>query len=235
MTKSSGSAVLTAPDATVIDNLDSSKGLRRNEEALFYSSEIVLGRLLGTGAFCDVHDLYDISFLDGDGLEQQKITNEIEQQKREFIHDSCRDEAGRSRYVIKHLRPNLNSDRGMKVFSHAAIDCIKEVDILSRLTHRNIVRLWGSAKLEFETNSDTKDYKKIIQENNPESFFIVLEKLKETLAQRILRWTVMPKPDPPKSCTDSRPLPPFYCEKLKYARDMARALAHIHSQGMVFR
>ena len=85
------SAVLTAPDATLIDNLDS-KGLRRNEEALFHCSKIVLGRLLGEGAFCDVHDLYDVSLLNNDELEQQKITNNIERQKREFIHGSCRDE-----------------------------------------------------------------------------------------------------------------------------------------------
>jgi len=238
VTKSSDSAVLRTPEEIAVGNFDSDRP-QRNEEARFHCSEIVLGRLLGTGAFCDVHDLYEINLLSRNELEQRKspITKDIEQQKREFIYRTCRDGGDRPRYAIKHLRPNLNADRGIKVFTHAAIDCLKEFDILSRLSHRNIVRLWGSAKLgRTQKKGNAKNYGKIIEENNPEAFFIILEKLQETLSQRILRWTVMNKRVPPTCIADSGlPLPPFYLEKLRYASDIASALVHIHSQRMVFR
>lgn len=213
---------------------------QRSEEALFDCCEIVLGKLLGTGAFCDVHDLYDVQLSSCDEVDQSNspIHQESEQRRRKFIHDTCRDETGKPCYVVKHLRPNLATDRGIKVFTHAAIDCLKEFDILSRLSHRNVVRLRGSAMTgRIQTGGSRKDYKKIVQENNPEAFFIVLEKLEETLSQRILSWTLTNKRVPPKWISESggQSLPPSYLEKLRYARDMASALAHIHSQGMVFR
>lgn len=238
MTESSGPAIYPESETIDIDNTDSNHW-RWKEEALFHCSEIVLGRLLGTGAFCDVHDLYDINLLSRDELERRKspINKESELQKREYIYTTCLDRGERPRYVIKHLRPNLTADRGIKVFTHAAIDCLKEFDILSRLSHRNIVRLCGSATLgKIQTNGNLEDYERIVQENNPEAFFIVLEKLQETLSQRILRWTVMKKRVPPKCIPESGiPLPQFYLQKLQYACDIANALAHMHSQGMVFR
>jgi serine/threonine protein kinase len=214
-----------------------------NEEALFNCCEMVLGKLLGTGAFCDVHDLYDVHLLTLKQLDQRKslINEELEQRKREHIHKTCHDRFGNSRYVVKHLRPNLTEDRGIKIFTHAAVDCLREFDILSRLSHPNIVRLWGSAILSERkvTNGSNKDYKKIVQENNPDMFFIVLEKVEETLSQRILRWILTKKPIRTKCDKDNSdsvmPLPPFYVEKLRYARDIASALAHTHSRGMVFR
>ena len=216
-----------------------------NEEALFNSYEIVLGNLLGTSAFCDVHDLYDVQLSSLKQLDQRKalLNEELEQRKREHIHRTRHDRFGNSRYVVKHLRPNLTEDRGIKIFTHAAVDCLREFDILSRLSHPNIVRLWGSAILSernrTRTNDYNTDYKKVVMENNPDAFFIVLEKLQETLSQRILRWNLTKKRIPTKfnkKISDSViPLLPCYAEKLRYARDIASALAHIHSQGMVFR
>jgi len=80
----------------------------------------------------------------------------------------------------------------------------------------------------------------MVEENNPENFFIVLEKLEETLTQRILSWIVTKKRITKErngsiSDSSSTALPPFYVEKLRYARDIASALAHIHDHGMVFR
>ncbi len=212
---------------------------KRSEEAFFHCCEIVLGKLLGTGAFCDVHDLYDVQLSSCDELDQRKspIQLESEKRRRKYIRETCRDRTGNPAYVVKHLRTNLATDRGIKVFTHAAVDCLKEFDILSRLSHRNVVRLWGSAMTgRIQTNGNIEEYKKIVQENNPEAFFIVLEKVEETLSQRILSWALTNDRVPPKCITESgEPLPPFYLEKLRCARDIASALAHIHCQGMVFR
>jgi len=236
--KSSCSSISPVSEASEMCKTDPNPS-NRNEEALFDCCEIVLGNLLGTGAFCDVHDLYDVQLSSCDELDQRKspIHQESEKWRRKFIRETCRDGTGKPSYVVKHLRTNLATDRGIKVFTHAAVDCLKEFDILSRLSHRNVVRLRGSAMTgRIQTNGDIKDYKKIVQENNPEAFFIVLEKLEETLSQRILSWALANKRDPPKCITESgEPLPPFYLEKLRYARDIASALAHIHCQGMVFR
>jgi serine/threonine protein kinase len=213
-----------------------------NEEALFHCREMVLGKLLGTGAFCDVHDLYDVRLLSPTELDQCKspIHGETDQRKREHIHETCHDGVGNTQYVVKHLRPNLTADRGVKIFTHAAVDCLKELEILSRLSHPNIVRLWGSAITgRNRIHSYNNDYMKIVQENNPDTFFIVLEKVEETLSQRILRWTITKKrissACDENNAPSAKPLPTFYVEKLRYARDIASALAHIHSQGMVFR
>jgi len=213
-----------------------------NKGASFHSCEMVLGKLLGTGAFCDVHDLYDVRLLNCKELDQLRspINEETERQRRKLIHDTCHDRLGKSRYVVKHLRPNLITDRGTKIYIHAAIDCLKEFDILSRLSHPNIVRLWGSAiSAGNETDVYNKDYKEIVHENSPETFFIIIEKVEETLTQRILQWILTNNSihrEYDKIISDSEvPLPLFYDEKLRYSRDIASALAYVHSQGMVFR
>ena len=235
-------STLSGASEAVDPSKTESHRFHRNEEALFHCEEIVLGKRLGTGAFCDVHDLHDVRFLSPKELDQRKspINGEIDQRRREHIRETCYDGNRNSRYVVKHLRPNLAADRGMKIFSHAAVDCLKEFDILSRLSHPNIVRLWGSATSgRNQINGNIEDYRKFVHENNPETFFIVLEKVEETLSQRILRWILTKNRISmkwEKNTSDSlATLPPFYVEKLRYARDIASALAHIHSQGMVFR
>jgi len=239
--KSRGTAILPSSEVVGLYKAAINRS-QCNEEALFHCCEIVLGKLLGTGAFCDVHDLYDVRLLSRNELDQRKspIDEENERQKREHIHETCHDGVENSRYVVKNLRPSLTADRGIKIFTHAAVDCLKEFDILSRLSHPNIVRLWGSATLgRQKLNGYNKDYKMIVEENNPDTFFIVLEKVEKTLSQLIVRWILTKKRisrECDKNISDSVvALPPFYVEKLRYARDIASALAHIHSQGMVFR
>lgn len=238
-TETIGTALLPASGMECINTAGKSQ---THEVASFDCCEVVLGELLGTGAFCDVHDLYDVQLLSHIEADELKcpIHEESKQRKREHIHRTCRDATGRSRYVMKHLRPNLTADRGVKIFNHAAMDVLKEFDILSRLSHPNIAKLWGSSVLERHSSDDeTKDYGKIVCESNPEKFFLVLERIEQTLSQRILRW-ILTEQRSPRKCENSdsnqfSSLPPFYAEKLLYAQDIASALDHIHSSGMVFR
>ena len=252
--------------------------------ASFDCCEMILGELVGTGAFCEVRDLHDVRLIrrrnktcskhyqveEKKGEEETDIEQHQQQQQerhsREYIYQTCQDtKLGNSRYVVKHLRPNLLSERNYKVFNHASADCLREFEILSRLSHPNIVQLFGYNGGCTIANNNNNNEERKEEENkiiiNPEHFFIVLEKLEETLTQRIVRWIHINKRS---SITDDdgsgqtqnkgegegdadstissilavgeqQLLPPFYIEKLRYARDIANALTYIHSFGMVFR
>jgi len=240
-------AILEVPEAHVAGKIKT-KHVKRRKEALFHWCEMIVGELLGTGAFCDVHELLDVHLLDKKELagmrnKCQTVEEQSEQRKRENLYRTCHDAMGKSRYVVKHLRFELAADRGVKVFNHAASDCLKEFDILSRLSHPNIVQLWGSAfsgRNGISNNDDDKrDSSKIAVDNNPETFFILLERVEETLSQRIRQWIFTQRRmameiDSRISDTETA-LPPFHAKKLLFALDIATALAHIHSHGMVFR
>jgi serine/threonine protein kinase len=206
------------------------------ETALFYCCELVLGRLLGKGAFCEVHDLMDLRLLtpkERRACERSPLDdNPHEHAKRVRFACQKHDPLGNPRYVVKHLRPDLSSQRGVKIFHHAALDCLKEFDILSKLSHPNIIELCGSA-LSGRTNDPAAGDSNAA----PGTFFIVLEKVDDTLSGRIRQWIVHTKKRRllESSSNEDTKLPAFYVEKLRYARDIASAIAHVHKHGMVFR
>jgi serine/threonine protein kinase len=222
--------------------------------ALFDRSELVLGELLGKGAFCFVHELQDVrlnSCLVSPYFSRPWWDNELHQvhRTREYIRQTCRecnnqkdgdDRNGPSRdecnaatlprtrpprYVVKHLRPNLATKRSYKVFLHAAADLRMEYEILSRLSHPNIVQLRGGADMATAGSGSPS------QPIEDEGYFLLLERLNETLSRRIHSWKRLETSNP-KQCTSN---PPFYLEKLRFARDLASALSYIHEQRLVFR
>mmetsp|Transcript_1990 Transcript_1990/g.3642 ORF Transcript_1990/g.3642 Transcript_1990/m.3642 type:complete len:584 (-) Transcript_1990:176-1927(-) len=207
--------------------------------ALLDRSEVVLGDLLGKGAFCVVHELQDIRLNNAKlrpyfSLPWWEDKFRQVDRTREYIRQTCQDETGNPRYAIKQLRPGLATDRGHKVFVHAASDLVMEFEILSRLSHPNIVQLRGGAVID-------KSAGVAIDKAN---YFLVLEKLEETLTQRIHYWKRMggcPSSSSPGSrrhratSKGSLGLQPYFIEKLQFARDIASALAYIHSKSLLFR
>jgi serine/threonine protein kinase len=234
--------------------------------ALFDRSELVLGELLGNGAFCQVHELQQVQFNPSKVRHYFSRTwwdNKLHQtgRTREYIRQTCLEElhqgdqdteditsendttktndpktTHRARYVVKHLRPNLGIERSHKVFLHAAADLRMEYEILSRLSsHSNIVQLKGGAIVEkhagIEGPLTTSDLEK-------QDYFLILERLEETLSQRIHCWKRL------SSCPttarqwggkNSSALPHYYLEKLRIARDIASALTYVHEQRLIFR
>lgn len=238
-------------------------------KAQFDRSEMVLGDLLGKGAFCHVHELQDVRLVkrtrpnhhnNQSGHHQNysptstttscrrwsastrwlwrsQETASSSNRIRDEIRQTCQDEEGNARYVIKHLRPNLANERSHKVFVHAAADLVMEYEILSRLSHPNIVTLRGCGDSGGDGTATftTIDYQ--------QHFFLVLDKVEATLTQRIHFWKLagglpssLPKSQHGRQLRRTHTYNhPYYEEKLQYAREMVSALSYIHEQRLLFR
>jgi serine/threonine protein kinase/uncharacterized Fe-S cluster protein YjdI len=212
---------------------------------LFDRSELVLGDLIGKGAFCVVHELQDVHlnhhnkltsslssswWLDKDG----RCHHQQQDRAREWIRQTCQYDDGthNPRYVIKHLRPGLAIDRSYKVHAHAAMDLVTEFEILSRLSHPNIVQLRGGAVMDTSMAVEKDDY------------FLILDRVEETLSDRIMFWKKsVPSSSslcqiqqrPPTKKRSSTIVHPCYVEKLRLACDIASALSYVHEHNLVFR
>jgi serine/threonine protein kinase len=220
--------------------------------ALFDRNELVLGELVGKGAFCLVHALQDVCLNNGTvspTFSRPWWDNTLHQadRTREYVRQTCRErnsEEGRDegdaakismirppRIVVKHLRPNLATERSYKVFCHAAADLRMEYEILSRLSHPNIVQLRGGAAIATAGCGSWS----LLPPMEEECYFLLLERLDETLSRRIHCWKRLASLPQKQYCDECTPDQPSYLEKLRFARDLASALSYIHDQRLIFR
>lgn len=170
--------------------------------APFTYAELRLGRLLGTGGFSSVFEVHDFS------AEKKKSFNEDDQKARLLLRDSAiasidysmigmgkgdEDKQGSGKevssstrtsstivkepqYAIKHLRRGLLKEP--ELFERAAIDMVLEAQLLLAMDHPNIIRLrgWSTDGVEGYRNGLNTD------------FFIIIDRLAESLDQRMFRW-----------------------------------------------
>lgn len=78
-------------------------------------------------------------------------------------------------YALKHLHPQVT--RKQKKFTASAIDLVLEAKLLSCLNHPNIVKLFGVT--EGSINKLFSD----------QGYFLLLDRLHETLEDKIMEWT----------------------------------------------
>eukprot|EP00574_Skeletonema_japonicum_P008690 CAMPEP_0201729688 /NCGR_PEP_ID=MMETSP0593-20130828/19743_1 /ASSEMBLY_ACC=CAM_ASM_000672 /TAXON_ID=267983 /ORGANISM="Skeletonema japonicum, Strain CCMP2506" /LENGTH=635 /DNA_ID=CAMNT_0048222073 /DNA_START=1 /DNA_END=1908 /DNA_ORIENTATION=- len=100
-----------------------------------FEHELSVGRLLGTGGFCQVR-LVRLQKSDGAPTYQQQ------QQQRKLDQEED-DESLQQRqyqYAIKYLRPNIKH-KSSKAFARGAADLAIEARFLSLLSHKNIITL----------------------------------------------------------------------------------------------
>lgn len=133
--------------------------------------------------------------------------------------------------AIKSLKPELAANK--KNFVHGAEDLATEACFLGKLDHPNIVKLRAVTAGSVEStvsNSGTSD----------KGFFIVIDRLVETLEQKIHRW---------QSQIDDSPHSMFYrmsreykdkqkvmlLERLEVALDLSNVMTYLHSLNVVFR
>jgi len=201
----------------------------------FHFKEILIGSLLGRGGFCDVSEIVNITLKNGDGYEEKKAaenhltTNEFtDRHTREFIathvmrpakDDSDQNDA---RYAVKQLsaRTRLNSKKCVQ----GTVDLFLEARFLSVLEHPNIIKMRGKVEGDFF---------------QVDRSFIMLDRLYDTLTDRILKWgkraKVISKSFGFLGSKKKEKKKELLIERLTVAYDLSFALTYMHSMDMIYR
>ncbi len=164
-------------------------------------SQIELGEKLGVGSFSNVFEVKSLTATDRDRLEKDS-GNPVPE-----------------RLVIKILKSNLV--RRPSSLSMCAADLVKEGAILALLgRHPNLVSLvaWTPTGLGgFSDNGCGVRH---------DSFFLVMDRLEESLNDRLLEW---------RSDKSIRKKQGFFQERFQIMTDLANAVQHVHSKGVIHR
>lgn len=194
----------------------------------FSMEELSLGRILGKGGFGTVTEIRTIqctdncvrsgpaaSSHDGHDVKDQEL------QDKKFIADHCIRDGGDSRYCIKALSPDVIADKIL--FVQGVTDMATETMFLSAISHPHIVTMRA-----FGANGMLKP-----------NYFIVLDRLYDTLEARIPKWRVQSKRA--KSVVNKMrrksigKLDELMETKLRYAYDLTGAFEYLHKKGLVYR
>mmetsp|Transcript_12102 Transcript_12102/g.22649 ORF Transcript_12102/g.22649 Transcript_12102/m.22649 type:complete len:404 (-) Transcript_12102:3051-4262(-) len=182
----------------------------------FSRSELTLGMLIGKGGFSLV---FDIAKIDVD--EVYDISKRSANERRQ-VAQQCLTQDGRPRYVVKMLRDDLIDEEHSK----GVIDLAVEARFLRRLVHPNIVAMCATA------NSDPLESR----------FFIMLERLDETLEDKLVSWRK--EINKTRSiwcgpfgycCANKAALQKTWIERMEVAISIASAIKYLHDEDIIYR
>jgi len=147
-----------------------------DEVALFKSEELVLGPKLGSGEFSHVYEL-DSFRLELDDV-AVVVMGQGESKKRINMKGNEKYRlTNKARYAVKYIKESYLPDNGPKAYISAAGDLALEAELLANLNHPNILKLRGLV-LSGPTGFT----------NGPCGYFLIIDRLFETLDQTIKRW-----------------------------------------------
>lgn len=214
-------------------NADGSEG--SESLALFDRSEIKTGALVGAGSFSEVFEITSFDLNKGKKLSKKSITSEMAPSRRRkrqdlieehenHVQDLYTGKALKSRYVIKQLHQKLLADP--KLFRRALKDLATEVNIMGSLDHPHIAQLHATAM--GGTDAVTKSGKH-------DSYFIILDRLVQTLDNRIDAWNLEKIRTGPSYYLDNATNTDRMALKANYALQIASGLKHLHERRIIFR
>jgi len=203
----------------------------------FSKSELDLGRVLGRGGFCVVNEVrqfklqsnfspekttFDKSIIEEeeDEFGELRYDGGVLLQDRTFMSRRCLRQGKHARYAIKTLSDECLNDP--ERFVGGVIDLAVESRFLSVIRHPNIIKMRGvSTGNQYDVG-----------------FFVVLDRLYDTLTHKILRW----KKENGKSKGIGKLMDmkgkkkrKVWVDRLVVVYDLSTALEYLHSQKVMYR
>jgi serine/threonine protein kinase len=205
-------------DAEIEKRLSSSRILKVSESnghvAAFEQREVEIGKLLGEGSFAEVHEVKHFH-LASTSYEQE------EQTEREHFPEAS-DEIGQCRFAVKYLKNDLIANRHK--FNHAATSLVIEARFLAQMDHPNIIKLRGWSSRGTARYGDEGI-----------GYFLILDKIEETLAERIDRWEAEQISFQIEDEKTHDGELEHYSEKISYALQISSALEYLHGHDIIYR
>jgi len=187
----------------------------------FSIAELKVESYIGEGGFCMVHAITGFNLQNerkAAHLISAKMYSEHELELRRRIKQTST-ENGNVMYVLKRMKNNLSPEEETKAINDLAI----EAGFLSRLCHNNVITMAGVAD----------------QDPHSAQFFIVIDRLFETLDKRIeKRW----RRDLDDAaglcwgcCVNEDKIQDLWDVRLGVALDLAKAFHYLHSHDIIYR
>lgn len=193
--------------------------------------ELTLSKVLGRGGFCVVNEVSNIKLmkqLEDDGKSDNNNNNNYSRrdnnddeyainniiQDRTFMELHCLRGKGKDcRYAIKKLQVSCRSDAS--TFVNGIVDLAVEARFLSVLRHSNIIKM------------------RAMSIGNPydSNFFVVLDRLYDTLFSKLIKWKKQQKSNIiVKKLLDrnGKKELAFFTERLDFVYDLGCALKYLH-------
>ena len=203
-----------------------------------FNLELLIGKLLGRGGFCDVSELVDITLKregdvnDGDGHHHSYSNghhNEFtDRHTREFIANHVirqNEDTGKedARYAVKQLSARTRLDQ--KKCVQGTVDIALEARFLSVLEHPNIIKMRGMVGGDIF---------------HADRCFLVLDRLYDTLTERLLKWAKRSKAVQKtfgflNGAKKKEKAKELLLERVTVAYDLAFAMTYMHSLDMIYR
>lgn len=186
--------------------------------AIFERSELKLGNLIGSGGFSDVYEISDFSSSEESESEQDWTSQQ--QSVRKSFEGDVLDESGASKYVVKRLKIKMMQNE--KKFFMAASDLALEAQYLSSLDHKHILKIrgWAAGGLKAFSNGEYTSY------------FLVLDRLQDTLDNRLKIWREEIEEKEKIQSSDPKS---DLLSRAKVAFQVASAIKYLHSKRIIFR
>jgi serine/threonine protein kinase len=185
----------------------------------FDPTELDFGKYLGSGGFCDVSEVKKVT-LNKKSLGEiaadagTKVESFVVSQDKSYISQNFIRE-GQARYAIKKLKSDIFAKGDPQHFVSGVIDLAMEVKYLAVLQHPHIIKMRAIAS----TNHCS------------DRFFIVMDKLYDTMDDRILSW----KKSAGKLMIKKADKEDLLIARMTAAYDISTALIFMHEQKIIYR